>query len=87
MDSVWNLVEGETSFSSNEIAQPQLPGMFPTASQANEVRKYTTDDWDAQRLEITRLWENYYTLKSVINLMIERHGLHATNESATLLAH
>jgi hypothetical protein len=57
--------------------QPQLHAMFPLGSKQNEARKYTVKDWDAQRPEITRQYENN-TLSSVMEFMRERHGLDAT---------
>ena len=57
--------------------QPQLHAILPLGSKQNEARKYTAKDWDEQRLEITRLYENN-TLNSVVEVMRERHGLDAT---------
>ncbi|OBT47133.1 hypothetical protein VE00_03127 [Pseudogymnoascus sp. WSF 3629] len=51
--------------------------MAPPAGRQNETRKYTTRDWDAQRLEITRLYDNG-TLESVMKFMRDRHRLDAT---------
>ena len=57
--------------------QPQLYTMAPLAGRQNETRKYTTRDWDAQRLEITRLYDNG-TLESVMKFMRDYHRLDAT---------
>jgi len=51
--------------------------MLPPASQQNDIRKYTPEDWNVQRSEITRLYEND-TLGSVMKFMRERYGLDAT---------
>lgn len=58
-------------------SQSQLHGMFLPAGKQNKSRKYAPEDWDAQRPEITRLYENN-TIESVIKFMRERHGLDAT---------
>jgi hypothetical protein len=57
--------------------QPQHYAMLPPASQQNDIRKYTPEDWNVQRSEITRLYEND-TLGSVMKFMRERYGLDAT---------
>ena len=57
--------------------QPQLYAMFPPGINQNEARKYTARDWDEQRPEITRLYENN-TLNGVMEYMREQHGLDAT---------
>ena len=64
--------------SNNQPAQPQPQrhAMLPPASQRSEIRKYRPEDWDAQRQEITMLYEND-TLESVMELMRERYGLYA----------
>jgi hypothetical protein len=51
--------------------------MLPPATQQNKIRKYSREDWNAQRPEITRLYENG-TLESVMKFMRERYGLDAT---------
>jgi len=57
--------------------QPQLHTVFPLDGTQSEAQKYTVEDWEAQRLEITRLYENN-ALYSVMKFMRERHGLDAT---------
>jgi hypothetical protein len=57
--------------------QPELHAMVPLGSRQSEARKYTAEDWDAQRPEITRLYENN-TLNGVMEIMRERYGLDAT---------
>ena len=47
------------------------------ADGPKELRKYTTEDWDAQKSEITRLY-NDNTLESVRDFMRKQHGLDAT---------
>jgi hypothetical protein len=47
------------------------------ADGPKELRKYTAEDWDAQRSEITRLY-NDNTLESVRDFMRKQHGLDAT---------
>ena len=58
-------------------SQPQLDATVPLDSEQNKARKYTMEDWETQRPEITRLYEEN-TLNSVMKLMKERHGLDAT---------
>lgn len=58
---------------------PQLHPMLPPANKPTEARKYTADDWETQREEITRLYEDN-TLGRVIDLMRENHHLIATYE-------
>jgi hypothetical protein len=53
--------------------------MLPPATQQKKTRKYSREDWNAQRSEITRLYESG-TLESVMNFMRERYGLDATWE-------
>ncbi len=62
--------------------QPELNSMLPptlplTSYKHTEARKYTARDWDAQKAEITRLYEEN-TLERVMELMNEHHGLTAT---------
>jgi hypothetical protein len=60
--------------------------MNPPAHAHIETRKYTPEDWDIQRWEITRLyWTEDKTLELVMKLMTERHGLIATYLVATTL--
>jgi hypothetical protein len=42
--------------SNSESAQAH--GIFPPDGKQNEARMYAAEDWDAQRPEITRLYEN-----------------------------
>lgn len=56
---------------------PQLHAIFPLGSNQIEARKYTAEDWDVHRPEITRLYENN-TLNIVIESMRQKHGLDAT---------
>jgi hypothetical protein len=58
-------------------SQPRLHTIVSLAGEQDEVRKYTAKDWDAQRLEITRLY-NENALKVVMKVMREQHGLDAT---------
>ena len=78
----WEAVMPQATFSvpsNNQPAQPQpqCHAMLPPASQQSKIRKYSPKDWDAQRPEITRLYEND-TLESVMKFMRERYGLDAT---------
>lgn len=59
--------------------QPQvhLHAKFPSGIKQTEVRKYTAEDWEEQRPEITRLYEDN-TLSKVMELMREKLGLDAT---------
>ena len=57
--------------------QAQLHAIFPSGIKQNEVRKYTAKDWEEQRPEIARLYEDN-TLSKVMELMREQHGLDAT---------
>ena len=57
--------------------QPQCHAMLPPASQQEKLRKYSREDWNDQRLEITRLYENG-TLESVMKFMREQYRLDAT---------
>jgi hypothetical protein len=57
--------------------QLQLHAVLPLGVKQNKARKYTAEDWEAQKPEITRLYENK-TLKSVMDFMREQHGLGAT---------
>jgi hypothetical protein len=66
-------------------AQPQSDGIFPLSGKQNEARWYTEEDWDAQRREITKLYENN-TLENVMKFMREQHGLKATLEKAASLS-
>lgn len=89
MDSPWNqghweafmLQPGFYIHPNNQPPQPepqwQSHGMPPPAGKQNEARKYTVKDWDAQRLEIARLYEEN-TLESVREFMRKQHGLDAT---------
>lgn len=47
------------------------------AASAIVLRKYTAEDWNIQKSEITRLYEDN-TLENVRSFMKERHGLEAT---------
>jgi hypothetical protein len=47
------------------------------ADVPKELRKYTAEDWEAQKSEITRLY-NDNTLESVRDFMKKQHGLDAT---------
>jgi hypothetical protein len=60
--------------------------MLPPTHRQVEARKFTAEDWNTQRPEITRLYEDNI-LKRVIEIMRERHGLTATYESAAILIH
>jgi hypothetical protein len=51
--------------------------MLPPPSEQIKLRKYSREDWDIQRPEITRLYEDG-TLDSVMKSMRERYGLDAT---------
>jgi hypothetical protein len=51
--------------------------LIPPADGPKELRKYTAEDWDAQKSEITRLY-NDNTLESVRGIMRTQHGLDAT---------
>jgi hypothetical protein len=48
--------------------------MLSLVGKQTEVRKYIAKDWDAQREEITRLYENN-TLEGVVNFMKKNMGL------------
>jgi hypothetical protein len=50
---------------------------IPPADGPKELRKYTVEDWDAHKSEITRLY-NDNTLESVRDFMRKQHGLDAT---------
>jgi hypothetical protein len=50
--------------------------MWASATQQNEVRKYTSKDWDEQRLEIGRLYQDH-ALEEVRSFMRTHHGLEA----------
>jgi hypothetical protein len=65
--------------------QPQSDGVFPLSGKLNEARWYTDEDWNAQRPEITRLYENN-TLENVMKFMREQHGLKATLEKLPLFS-
>jgi hypothetical protein len=54
-----------------------LYAIFPKVAKHTTARKYTAKDWDAQRPETVRLYENG-TLESVIIYMREQYGLDAT---------
>lgn len=78
----WEAVMPQTTSSvpsSNQTLQPQpqYHVMLPLVSQQSGIRKYKPKDWDAQRPEITKLYEND-TLEGIIKFMRERHGLDAT---------
>jgi hypothetical protein len=66
----------------NPPGQPEQPlnshTFFTPAAGAKEPRKYTAEDWDVQRSEITRLYHDN-TLENVRVFMRERHGLDATS--------
>jgi Clr5 domain len=66
-------------------AQPQPDGIFPLDGKQNEARWYKEEDWDAQRPEITRLYENN-TLENVMKFMREQHGLKAALEKLLLFS-
>ena len=48
-----------------------------TGRRAKRASKYTTEDWEAQKSEVTRLY-NDNTLESVRDVMRKEHGLDAT---------
>ena len=73
----WESFASPSIPSNNQPAQQQSHAMFPPVGIQNEARKYTAVDWDAQRPEITRLYESA-TLESVMKVMRERHRLEAT---------
>lgn len=93
MDSHWNSLSSPvTTVSSaadeqHDPPQAHLHAMRPPAHAHIESRKYTAEDWDIQRPEITRLyWTEDKTLELVMELMTEQHGLIATYlVAATLL--
>ena len=58
-------------------SREQSHGMPTSTDKSHEARKYTAEDWESQRPEITRLYENG-TLESVMKFMREQHGLDAT---------
>jgi len=57
--------------------QPQLDATVPLDRKQNKAREYTAEDWEAQKQEITRLYEKN-TLASIMKLMKERHGFDPT---------
>jgi hypothetical protein len=58
--------------------QTQFHAMLPPTSHKHlEPRRYTAEDWDIQKAEITRLYEEN-KLERVMELMRELHGLTAT---------
>jgi hypothetical protein len=65
----------------NQFGQFVLPFNSATFIQPAEVpkepRKYTAEDWEAQKSEITRLY-NDNTLEIVRDFMRKQHGLDAT---------
>ncbi|KAF4628664.1 hypothetical protein G7Y89_g9490 [Cudoniella acicularis] len=68
--SINNLpVQSEQPFNSHTF--------LPPAARPNVPRKYTAEDWEAQKSEIARLY-NDGTLENVRNFMSQRHGLNAT---------
>jgi len=78
----WEAIMAHETFSvpsSIQTAQPppQYHAMLPPASQQEKLRKYSREDWNDQRREITRLYENG-TLESVMKFMREQYGLDAT---------
>ena len=62
---------------SQSPSQPQFHAILSSGSVQNETRKYTAEDWEKQRPEITRLYKNS-TLNKVIEFMREQHGFDAT---------
>ena len=58
-------------------SQEQSHGMPTSTDKPHEARKYTAKDWESQRPEITRLYEEN-TLDVVMKFMREKHGLYAT---------
>jgi Clr5 domain len=87
MDS-WNLVHLDAIGSvapfrsaSNLQGQPERPfnshASSPPPATPNMSRKYTAEDWDTQKLEIARLY-NENTLERGRDFMRQRHGLDAT---------
>ncbi|KAH9211156.1 hypothetical protein DL95DRAFT_412334 [Leptodontidium sp. 2 PMI_412] len=90
MDSPWNHagLEGfipPLAFfslpSNNRFTQPEPQSHVHTrpslAGRQMEVRKYTTNDWNTHRAEITRLYEDE-TLPTLMKFMRQNHGLDAT---------
>ncbi|KAL5331249.1 hypothetical protein ACEPPN_000778 [Leptodophora sp. 'Broadleaf-Isolate-01'] len=90
MDSPWNHagLEGfipPLAFfslpSNNRFTQPEPQSHVHTrpslAGRQMEVRKYTTNDWNTHRAEITRLYEDE-TLPTLMEFMRQNHGLDAT---------
>ncbi|KAM3070358.1 hypothetical protein ACMFMG_010189 [Clarireedia jacksonii] len=57
--------------------QPQLDAPVLLENEQSKARGYTAKDWEAQKQEITRLYENN-TLDSIMRIMRERYGLDAT---------
>ena len=70
------LPPGDFSIPSNSEST-QAHDIFPQHGKQNKRRMYTAEDWDAQRSEITRLYENN-TLEGVMEFMREQYGLDAT---------
>jgi hypothetical protein len=58
-------------------SQLQWHALLPSTGNQIEVRRYTPEDWDFHRQEITRLYERG-TLEGVMKTMRDRHGLDAT---------
>ncbi|PVH71368.1 hypothetical protein DL98DRAFT_596999 [Cadophora sp. DSE1049] len=85
MDPIWDLSLSEAFthpatihiLSNNQPIwlqpQPQLDATVPLNRKRNKARKYPEEDWEAQKQEITRLYEKN-TLDSIMKLMKERHG-------------
>jgi Clr5 domain len=57
--------------------QPHIYTISPVASKQAALREFIALDWDVQKTEIARLYENN-TLGSVMKFMREQHGLDAT---------
>jgi hypothetical protein len=72
-------IPASSPHSSECQAPQQFPGDATHGSQPSPkgLRRYTEKDWDAQKSEITRLY-NDNTLESVRDFMRKQHGLDAT---------
>jgi hypothetical protein len=77
IDTPWEYQPVQAQTQSQPQPQLQLHNMLPPGVKQNKARKYTVRDWEVQKSEITRLYENK-TLKSVMDFMREQHGLDAT---------
>jgi hypothetical protein len=91
MDLLWNQALWDCSIPvtaiympwDNQPVQPQtqpqlqLHDMLSLGVKQNKARKYTSEDWKAQKPEITRLYKSK-TLNSVMEFMRDQHGLDAT---------